>query len=114
MGVKLLYRIFAEGIYMRIHKILQKHKDSGKLHSYHYVMFASVYNNNFYKEVRAYSAFFHSKHRRHWKHKDFFFRDCDPVLDYEPRDYKIPEFRHLSIFEFFNHVGYNNAKKNFV
>lgn len=98
---------------MRIHKILQKRKDSGKLHSYHYIMSASVDNDNNYKEVRAYNAFFHSTHGRNWKHKDFFFRCCDPLI-YEPRDHKIPEFRHLSIFDFFNHIGYNNAKKNFI
>lgn len=101
---------------MRIHKILQKHKYSGRLHSYHYIMRADPDNDNNYKEVRAYNAFFYSTHGRHWKHKEFYFKVCDEDYDFsnKPRDHKIPEFRHLSIFEFFNHIGYNNAKKNFA
>lgn len=102
---------------MRIQKILQRYKKPIKktyLLAYHYVMIASPENDNNYKESRAYNAFFHSTHGRHWQHKDFYFRACDPGYDlYIPRDHKIPEFRHLSIFEFFNHIGYNNKIKDF-
>lgn len=104
---------------MRIQKILQRSKKPIKktdLFAYHYVMMASPENDNNHKESRAYNAFFHSTHGRFWKHKDFYFQACDPSYDFynQPRDHKIPEFRHLSIFEFFNHVGYDNAKKNFA
>lgn len=102
---------------MIIQKILQRSKKPTKktdLFAYHYVMIANPENDNNYKESRAYNAFFHSKHIRRWKHKDFYFQACDPSYDlYVPRDYKIPEFRHLSIFEFFNHIGYNKKTKDF-
>ncbi len=103
---------------MRIDKILQKYKDpteKSSLFAYHYVMRASVDNDCFYKEVRAYNAFFHSAHGRHWKHDKFFFKVCDPNYEFDnpPRDHKIPEYRHLSIFDFFIHIGYNNKNKKF-
>ena len=78
-------------------------------------MLADAYNDDNYKEIRAYSAFFENYKRIQKRIKsNRNFRAQDPSdLYYTRRDYKIPEFRHLSIFDFFKHIGYNNKKKAF-
>lgn len=80
------------------------------LEAYHYIMLPESYNDNNYKEVRAYNAFFHNPNRvlkRLNSERNF------AVDDLDIRDYKVPEFRHLSIFDFFKQIGYDNKKKKF-
>lgn len=87
-----------------------------KLVAYHYIMLGDCMNDDSYKEIRAYSAFFENGKRikkRLNSSKNFSVRDPSDY-DYYSRDYKIPEFRHLSIFDFFEHIGYDKKRKKFL
>ena len=86
-----------------------------KLVAYHHIMLPEAYNDGHYREVGSFNAFFHNPKRiakRLESTKNFVIRDTVDY-DYHGRNYNIPEFRHLSMLDFFAHIGYNNKKKVF-
>lgn len=95
---------------------INEHGPDYRLVAYHYILFPSANNDNFYREIRSYNAFFHNpnlmERRRKWK-KYFITKFGEPIECLLPRDYNVPEFRYTSIYEFFGAIGYDYRKRKF-
>ena len=102
---------------MKVWAFIERKIENGSIrdvNSIHYVLSPEAFNEGFYNEVRSYNSF-NSKGR--YDHKNSKAYRYMEEFNFE-RDYKTvtknKQIRHLSIYNFFNHIGYDKKKKKFI
>lgn len=97
---------------MKIWKFTQRNMTNGNLDAIHYVMRPEPSEEGFYNEVRAYNSFnselrIDECRKRMYRYKD----EEDTYISRLDKNHH--QIRHLSIYDFFHYIGYDNKKKRF-
>lgn len=91
-------------------------KDGCRHSQLHKIQFPEFKDDGFYRTHISYSAFFESTKRRNKNQLYLYYLDDDsfdiPKGEYEiKRDSKLPVFHHQTLYEFFDHIGYDRKRK---
>lgn len=84
----------------------------------HNICFPEFEDKGFYRTMISYSAFFESLKRRNWTESCVYYLDDESPIRKTPweqnRDKKLPVFQHDSLYDFFEHIGYDRKRKKII